>query len=152
MLKIIKIILLVTLFTGSLFLLVYLGGSKFFPTGENSADLSDGTAIMDKIGSKAPNFDLPSVNGGRVKLSDFYDSPLIVFFWATWNEGSLNQLKIFDDYLQSEKALGRSLVKIVAIDSLEDLSLPSSVIRRGGYEITSAVDLNGSITDSYGIN
>lgn len=32
----------------------------------------------------APEFDVPGLAGGRVKLSDFAGRPVLVNFWATW--------------------------------------------------------------------
>ena len=40
------------------------------------------TALRDH--TAAPDFDLKTPDGGRVRLSDFRGKPLIVNFWATW--------------------------------------------------------------------
>src|SRR5262249_30641458 len=37
-----------------------------------------------KRGARAPNIDLPTLTGGRVKLSALRGHPVIVSFWNTW--------------------------------------------------------------------
>lgn len=54
------------------------------------------------VGSKAPNFELGSVDGkGTIKLSDYTDKPTLLVFWASWcphcrTESAVVQ-KIFTD-------------------------------------------------------
>lgn len=36
------------------------------------------------IGSKAPNFTLPSLNGEEISLSDFKGKTVLLSFWASW--------------------------------------------------------------------
>ena len=35
-------------------------------------------------GQRAPDFDLPTLNGGRLELSKLRGHPVILSFWATW--------------------------------------------------------------------
>jgi thiol-disulfide isomerase/thioredoxin len=37
-----------------------------------------------KPGTRAPNINLPSLTGSRVKLSELRGHPVVVSFWATW--------------------------------------------------------------------
>jgi peroxiredoxin len=36
------------------------------------------------VGGPAPDFDLPTLDGGRLRLSDFTGRPVILYFWTTW--------------------------------------------------------------------
>lgn len=151
MVRIIKILFIIILLTGVLFTLLYFTGSKFLPSDrviiEN--DIQNNTSEM--VGLKAPYFNLLNVSGDRVKLSEFNGAPLIVFFWSTWDSSSSDQVKIFDDYLSTELAQGRSLVKVLGINSQEDESIPASFVGRGGYKVPIVVDSSGAITESYGV-
>jgi peroxiredoxin len=151
--KVIKTLSIVILFVILLFGLLYFGGSKILP-GISDSDLHEsdtGVSVSDKVGQRASFFDLPSAKTGRIKLSDFEDTPLIIFFWSTWDENSSNQVKIFNDYLESESSRSAGFVKVVGIDSQEDKSIVASFIRRGGYSVPVVVDSSGAITESYGV-
>lgn len=43
-------------------------------------------AIAQKVGrgSVSPEIDLPTLDGGRVKLSSFKGHPVVITFWGTW--------------------------------------------------------------------
>ncbi len=54
-----------------------------------SDDRSSGTDIVPKVlsakvGERAPNFSLPTLDGGRVQLSDYRGKPIVLNFWASW--------------------------------------------------------------------
>jgi peroxiredoxin len=136
-----------------IFGLVYFGGLKLLPDSvkNSSSKTTGGSSVSNKIGSSASFFDLPDIKNNRIKLTDFNGTPTVIFFWSTWDSGGADQVKIFDDYVAQEASNGRSLVKIVGIDSQEDLSIASSFIRRGGYSIPIAVDTNGSVSEEYGV-
>lgn len=36
------------------------------------------------VGNRAPDIDLPTLNGGRIKLSKLRDHPVVLSFWGTW--------------------------------------------------------------------
>ena len=37
-----------------------------------------------KIGQLAPDFTLPTLDGGKVSLSDYRGKKVVVFMWASW--------------------------------------------------------------------
>ena len=42
------------------------------------------TVRMIVAGDMAPDFELPSLSGGSVKLSDYRGSKIVLFMWASW--------------------------------------------------------------------
>ncbi len=138
------IIILVSL----LFLAVRFGGSQLVPsltgTESDTVEVAKDTAL---VGKRAPYFDLPDATGTHIKSSDFSDAPLVVVFWATWNQDAADQMKILDDYLAHTS--GERLVQIIAIDSQEERSIFASFMRRGGYQVRSVVDARGATSEEY---
>ena len=115
--------------------------------GTSPSDLPQTTEFL---GADAPYFDLPNLAGDHVALSDFRDTPLIVVFFATWNSEAIDQLAIIDTYLARERTADH-LVNIVAINSLEEKSVVSSFMRRGGYRVPTLLDVQGSASEAYRI-
>ncbi len=35
-------------------------------------------------GGQAPDFELPSLTGGKVRLSDYSGRKVVLFMWASW--------------------------------------------------------------------
>ena len=44
--------------------------------------IPSGTAVH--VGDQAPDFTLPSLDGGEISLSEFRGKRLVLFFWASW--------------------------------------------------------------------
>ena len=44
--------------------------------------LNSGRAV--NVGDEAPDFTLPSLDGGEVRLSDYRGKKLVLFMWASW--------------------------------------------------------------------
>jgi cytochrome c biogenesis protein CcmG, thiol:disulfide interchange protein DsbE len=51
-------------------------------------DGAEGTVVPKvlsaKVGQRAPDFTLPTLEGGTVRLSDFRGKPVVLNFWASW--------------------------------------------------------------------
>ena len=53
--------------------------------------------LMLKEGSKAPDFALPVLGGGTVKLSDLKGKTVVVNFWATWCPPCLQEMPVLNE-------------------------------------------------------
>ncbi|MEK7555900.1 MAG: TlpA disulfide reductase family protein [Patescibacteria group bacterium] len=161
-----KTIIIVAVVIAGIFLLLrFAGGSfvaKFSPgvektPGEN--ELENGKAGE---GLAAPYFDLVSLSGGhtspnvsqggRVRRADLLGNPVILTFWSTWSSGSVDQIKIFDDYLAGNPPSdGVRSARIIAIDSQENQSVVANFMRRGGYDVEVLSDPTGETSGNYGV-
>jgi peroxiredoxin len=136
-------------------LLIFLAGKNALPgltssVVTNNSASSTLTTNQKLLGGKAPYFDLSDISGNRIRLSDYLNSPVVLVFWATWNQSSSDQIKILDDYLSS-KNVQNDLIKVIAVDSLEDSSLVKSFIKRGDYSVPVAFDSVGDISNNYNV-
>src|SRR5205823_5368782 len=61
-------------------------------------------------GGQAPEFELPGLNGGRVRLSDFRGSPLVISFWASWCTPCRRDLPLLEQTLRRQPGVGLLLV------------------------------------------
>lgn len=84
------------------------------------------------IGDKAPDFTLDSIkDSGQITLSDYYDKPTVLVFWASWCPHCRVELptlqRLYDEYgdhgahfvgvdLDSTKAEGMAFVKDKGIE------------------------------------
>jgi peroxiredoxin len=55
------------------------------PSGVSAWQVSEAQAYPASLNAKAPEFDLPDLNGSTVSLCKYKDSkPVLLYFWATW--------------------------------------------------------------------
>jgi peroxiredoxin len=150
--KTFKIILLIVAIIVLIFLMSMIAGRYILPNflGENSANnpVFSSSTDFTLLNLRAQFFDLPDQSGNSVSLTKFLNTPTILVFWATWNQQSVDQIKILDDFISSGDK-DASLVSFLAIDSQEDPSVAKSLIKRGGYDIPFAFDTYGDTTDRY---
>ncbi len=146
--------LIILSITASVFILVFIAGKNILPdllgttaTDNINSASTQNEKLMDK---KAPYLDLFDIAGKRISLSDFTNTPVVIVFWSTWNKESADQIKILDDYLLSNN-VQNSLVKVIAVDSMEEASVVKSFIRRGGYNVPVALDTTGDVSNLYNI-
>ena len=149
--KTILIIALIVIIPSLIFLLLKISGNSILPSllGTDRGIINNGITTKEKLlNKKVPYFDILSLDSKRIKLGDYVDKPLVLIFWTTWNVDGVNQLKIVDDYYSTNK---NNVASIVMINSQEDSSVVKSFLRRGGYNVTIALDTNGSSTEDFNI-
>lgn len=96
-------------------ILAMVAGGKYL----NRNRLSKATVLVGDVrGRQAPDFDLASLDGKRVKLSDFRGKAVLLNFWATWCSPCKQEMPWFVD-LQKKYGSDGLVVVGVAMDDSE---------------------------------
>ncbi len=106
------------------------------------------TALVGNInGRLAPDFDLASLDGKRVKLSDFRGKAVLLNFWATWCAPCKEEMPWFVD-LQKKYASDGLVVVGVAMDDSDASKIAQFTGEMGvNYPVLLGTD---KVSDDYG--
>ena len=119
-------------------------GGRFVGEVTQGAILTSTSSTIIAIDSPATTFSLPDGLGGVVSLAEFKSSPVLLLFWASWNNQSLDQVHILS---------GVNIppgVVVLTVNTQEDPAKARSALERGKYNIKVVYDENGSIGELYG--
>jgi cytochrome c biogenesis protein CcmG, thiol:disulfide interchange protein DsbE len=102
-----------------------------------------------RLGSPAPDFSLPTADGGTVRLADLKGKPVLINFWATWCQPCREEMPAMQDLYEQYRERG---LVILAVDMEEDLRPVRRWIDQGGYTFTFLLDGEGEQVKRYNIN
>jgi peroxiredoxin len=103
--------------------------------------------VGDVQGVPAPDFTLPSLDGRKVKLSDYRGKAVLLNFWATWCPPCKVEMPWFAD-LQKQYAQDGFVVLGVAMDDTEPATIAKFASQLGvNYEVLLGTD---KVSDDYG--
>ena len=98
-------------------------------------------------GVQAPDFDLATLDGRRVKLSDFRGKAVLLNFWATWCPPCKIEMPWFVD-LQNQYGKDGLVVLGVAMDDTEPPKIAEFAHEMGvNYQVLLGTD---QVSDDYG--
>ncbi len=98
------------------------------------------------VGQEAPDFELTTLSGNVIRLSQFRGQPAVISFGATWcpdcrKEASSLQ-RLHEDYPE---------LKVLLVDSEEDAGTVQAFADEFGLTCTIALDDDGKVSKSYRI-
>ena len=93
-----------------------------------------------RIGAKAPDFEIETIDGEDVTLSQMKSKHTLVIFWATWCENCKEEIPRINEALSLFK---RADVDIIAISIDEDESELKKYVKANGISFKVASDLLG---------
>lgn len=97
----------------------------------------------------AKDFELESIDGNKVRLSDFKGKPVIINFLTTWCVYCDKELPYF---MSAKEEYGDEVI-FLFIDVQESVSDVKAYIDKKGYDnFSPLLDSNGSVARSYGVN
>jgi peroxiredoxin len=90
--------------------------------------------------SALPDFELTSIDGDRVRLSDHLGKDVVVLsFWATWCEPCKTELPQLDRIYTAHQAQGLTLLSI-AMDDPSTVSGVAPFVKRNGFHFPVLLD------------
>lgn len=116
------------------------------PAGWTEWKLPDEEVGLLKPGAKAPDFDLTSVEGGRIKLSDFRGKAVWLCFWRVGCPPCRQEMP----YLQSlyAKYRDRGLV-VLGVNVSDDRAITREFLRERGVTFPNVLDASAMAEEVY---
>ncbi|MFQ6058716.1 MAG: redoxin domain-containing protein [Anaerolineae bacterium] len=109
--------------------------------------LSSATAgRVAKVGSPAPDFTLPDLEGQPVSLSRLKGQPVMINFWATWCPPCRFEMPLIEAAYQKYKDQG---FVVVAVDVQEPQELVEAFVQRFGLSFPVVLDSAGEVSSIY---
>jgi thiol-disulfide isomerase/thioredoxin len=100
-------------------------------------------------GKPAPEIDLPTLEGGRVKLSALRGHPVVVSFWGTWCPPCKEE---FPELVAAHRKYREAGLEVLAVNQRDQELRTSDVeafVKDYGVEFTVALDPRGKSRRSY---
>lgn len=111
---------------------------------ETSDEGSDGTTSDIDVGKPAPDFNIKTLSGENVSLSDYEGKIVLVNFWATWCGFCVKEMPDLDKFDKEHDD-----VVVLAIDVMEEEDKVREYIEGGGYSFDVGLDLDGEVAKDY---
>jgi len=92
------------------------------------------------IGTVAPEFTLPQLDGDQISLSQFRGRPVLVNFWASWCAPCRSEMPALQQV--ATQYAGSGLV-VIGINQLEDVPTVQGFVREFGLTFPIALDRDG---------
>ncbi|MFD0051185.1 peroxiredoxin family protein [Actinomycetes bacterium NPDC127524] len=102
-----------------LILLITVAIVQAMDNGKEKGKEGGQTSAGVKVGEKAPDFDLYTLEGKKVKLSEFKGKKLLINFWATWCEPCKEEMPHLEEFYKNSSS--NAVILAVNIDPENDV-------------------------------
>lgn len=113
---------------------------------QQSGNNSSGS-IDPQAGKPAPEVELTSLSGEKVRLSDFKGHPVLVNYWATWCPPCREELPL----IQSRYTAYSPDLVVLAINAGEDGTTVSNYVKQKGFTFPVLLDPDWKVEALFGI-
>jgi peroxiredoxin len=108
------------------------------------ANLPDVTSSSSLVGTTAPDFELYTLDGDSVTISQFRGSPVLLEFGATWCPDCIDTAPELQNLHETQANL-----VVLSVDSNESGSTVQTFVDKYHLTYTFALDSNGEVADLY---
>lgn len=104
-----------------------------------------------KVGDQAPDYELPLIDGTKIRSADLRGQVVVLNFWATWCGPCKAELPLLDNYYRLRKDHGLRVFAIATEDSLPAfrlkplfaaMAIPSARRIKGKFVVMGALPTN----------
>ena len=134
-----------------------LGGSRNFTPAAGMASQPGGASVggstlpdvAPRVGNRAPDFALRSLDGRTIRLSELRGKPVMVNFWASWCPPCRNEMPAFEKAYQRYRSQG---MEFLGVDVQEDAETVRKFVQENGYSWLFLLDSDGKVSRSYQVS
>ncbi len=116
--------------------------SYVFPTPENYEAIPVGL----EIGNRAPAFEVETIDGDKISLSDLQGQPVLINFWATWCQPCRAEMPEIEQVYQIEQKHGFRVMTVNLFESKEQIN---EFLNEFDLSFTFALDEKGEVNQLY---
>ena len=117
---------------------------------EDSQTSSEETDSGENAAETAPDFTMTNASGEEVKLSDFFDKPVVLNFWASWCGPCKSEMPHFEDAYQKYGEDINFVIVNLTDGARETVETASDFIEEQGYTFPLYFDTNTEGAVTYG--
>lgn len=117
---------------------------------EDSQTSSEETDSGENAAETAPDFTMTNASGEEVKLSDFFDKPVVLNFWASWCGPCKSEMPHFEDAYQKYGEDINFVIVNLTDGARETVEAASDFIEEQGYTFPLYFDTNTEGAMTYG--
>jgi len=140
-----------TLFIGAFFAYNWLQSMDDALLPDLPSNLVQGRQETGSLQQQAPNFTMLDIDGNEIQLSDFFGTPIILNFWASWCPSCVREMPYFEAlYRETDDEIRILKINLLDGDS-ETLDRVERFMADHGYTFPIYFVTTGEAAGAYGV-